>query len=97
MSLKRSVEQSDTRAGRLFDTVIYALIVVSREAMIDSAFFDRFHAYIPGWEIPKMRPEFFTKRNGLSAFLSREGVPSYPTARSTLAYFTPSRRVAVGT
>ena len=23
------------------------------EAMIDSAFFDRFHAYIPGWEIPK--------------------------------------------
>ena len=30
------------------------------EAMIDSAFFDRFHAYIPGWEIPKMRPEFFT-------------------------------------
>ena len=24
--------------------------------MIDAAFFDRFHAYIPGWEIPKMRP-----------------------------------------
>jgi Putative ATP-dependent Lon protease len=22
------------------------------EAMIDTAFFDRFHAYIPGWEIP---------------------------------------------
>ena len=34
-------------------------------AMIDSAFFDRFHAYIPGWEIPKMRPEFFTNRYGL--------------------------------
>ncbi len=33
--------------------------------MIDSAFFDRFHAYIPGWEIPKMRPEFFTNRYGL--------------------------------
>lgn len=33
--------------------------------MIDSAFFDRFHAYIPGWEIPKMRPEFFTNRFGL--------------------------------
>ena len=29
MSLKRIVEQSDTRAGRLFDTVICALIVVS--------------------------------------------------------------------
>jgi len=34
------------------------------EAMIDSAFFDRFHAYIPGWEIPKMRPEFFTDQYG---------------------------------
>jgi len=30
------------------------------DIMIDAAFFDRFHAYIPGWEIPKMRPEFFT-------------------------------------
>lgn len=35
------------------------------ETMIDSAFFDRFHAYIPGWEVPKMRPEFFTNRYGL--------------------------------
>ena len=34
------------------------------DAMIDSAFFDRFHAYIPGWEIPKMRPEFFTDQCG---------------------------------
>jgi hypothetical protein len=33
--------------------------------MIDSAFFDRFHAYVPGWEIPKMRPEFFTNQYGL--------------------------------
>jgi ATP-dependent Lon protease len=35
------------------------------EAMIDTAFLDRFHAYIPGWEIPKMRPEFFTNQYGL--------------------------------
>lgn len=35
------------------------------DAMIDSAFFDRFHAYVPGWEIPKMRPEFFTNQYGL--------------------------------
>jgi ATP-dependent Lon protease len=35
------------------------------EAMIYSAFFDRFHAYVPGWEIPKMRPEFFTNQYGL--------------------------------
>jgi ATP-dependent Lon protease len=35
------------------------------DTMIDSAFFDRFHAYVPGWEIPKMRPEFFTNQYGL--------------------------------
>jgi ATP-dependent Lon protease len=35
------------------------------DTMIDSAFFDRFHAYVPGWEIPKMRPEFFTNQFGL--------------------------------
>jgi len=34
------------------------------DVMIDSAFFDRFHAYVPGWEIPKMRPEFFTNQYG---------------------------------
>ena len=34
------------------------------DVMIDAAFFDRFHAYIPGWEIPKMRPEFFTNQYG---------------------------------
>lgn len=30
----------------------------------DSAFFDRIHYYIPGWEIPKYRPEFFTDEYG---------------------------------
>lgn len=35
------------------------------EVMIDSAFFDRIHSYVPGWEIPKMRPEFFTNQYGL--------------------------------
>lgn len=30
----------------------------------DSAFFDRMHYYLPGWEISKMRPEYFTNRYG---------------------------------
>lgn len=35
------------------------------EAMAcDSAFFDRMHCYIPGWEIPKYRPQFFTDDYG---------------------------------
>ncbi len=32
--------------------------------MIDSAFFDRFHLYLPGWEVPKMKPEYFTNAYG---------------------------------
>jgi ATP-dependent Lon protease len=34
------------------------------EAMIDTAFLDRFHAYIPGWEIPKFSPKHFTRQYG---------------------------------
>lgn len=35
------------------------------EAMAcDSAFFDRMHFYLPGWEIPKMRPELITDNFG---------------------------------
>jgi ATP-dependent Lon protease len=30
----------------------------------DMAFFDRIHFYLPGWEIPKMRVEFFTTHYG---------------------------------
>lgn len=30
----------------------------------DTAFFDRMHYYLPGWEIPKMRPELITDRYG---------------------------------
>lgn len=40
----------------------------------DTAFLDRMHCYIPGWEIPKFRPEHFTDHYGfitdyLSEFL----------------------------
>jgi len=30
----------------------------------DTAFFDRMHCYVPGWEIPKFRPEHFTNDYG---------------------------------
>ncbi len=30
----------------------------------DTAFLDRMHCYIPGWEIPKYRPEYFTNETG---------------------------------
>ncbi len=31
----------------------------------DSAFFDRIHAYLPGWETPKLRAALFTRAYGL--------------------------------
>ena len=31
----------------------------------DSAFFDRIHAYLPGWETPKLRTALFTTKYGL--------------------------------
>lgn len=31
----------------------------------DSAFFDRIHAYLPGWETPKLRASLFTSKYGL--------------------------------
>lgn len=51
----------------------------------DSAFFDRMHCYIPGWEIPKYRPDFFTNEYGfitdyLSEFLRELRKISYSDA-----------------
>ena len=42
----------------------HLLVDFPPEMNYDSAFFDRMHSYIPGWEIPKMRPEYFTKEFG---------------------------------
>nr|WP_316613504.1 BREX system Lon protease-like protein BrxL [uncultured Ruminococcus sp.] len=34
------------------------------EMGLDTAFLDRMHCYVPGWEIPKFRPEHFTNDYG---------------------------------
>ena len=74
-SFARGREQVNANASMVFigninqpvDTLVKTshLLAPFPTAMIDSAFFDRFHAYIPGWEIPKMRPESFTNQYGL--------------------------------
>ena len=74
-SFARGREQIEASASMVFigniNQSVESLVKTSHllapfpEAMIDAAFFDRFHAYIPGWEIPKMRPEFFTNSYGL--------------------------------
>lgn len=74
-SFARGKDQISANASMVFvgninqpvDTLVKTshLLAPFPETMIDSAFFDRFHSYIPGWEIPKMRPEFFTNQYGL--------------------------------
>jgi ATP-dependent Lon protease len=52
------------RIGHLFGPL-------PREMRHDAAFMDRIHAYVPGWDIPKMNPDLFTTHFGLvSDFLS---------------------------
>lgn len=74
-SFARGKDQISANASMVFvgninqsvDTLVKTshLLAPFPENMIDSAFFDRFHCYIPGWEVPKMRPEFFTNQYGL--------------------------------
>lgn len=56
----------------------------------DSAFFDRIHAYLPGWETPKLRTRHFTKRYGLISDCFSEfchAMRKYDFTSSYSAYF----------
>jgi len=74
-SFSRGRDQINANAAMVFvgninqsvDTLVKTghLFVPFPEEMIDAAFFDRMHAYLPGWEIPKMRPEYLTNQYGL--------------------------------
>ncbi len=62
----------------------------------DSAFFDRIHYYLPGWEIPKFRPEHFTDRYGfivdyLAEFLREMRKRSY--SDNMFKYFSPGNNL----
>ena len=54
--------------GRLVQTVYHKTSSLfdpfPPEMGTDTAFLDRLHCYIPGWEIPKFRPEHFTNDYG---------------------------------
>ncbi len=41
------------------------LFAVLPEELQDTAFLDRIHAYLPGWEMPKIRPENYATGYGL--------------------------------
>ena len=74
-SFARGKEQKQATASMVFvgniNQSVDAILKTSHlfepfpEAMAtDTAFFDRMHYYLPGWDIPKMMPEFFTDRYG---------------------------------
>ena len=57
----------------------------------DSAFFDRIHAYLPGWETPKLRASLFTKHYGLISDCFAEfchAMRKYDFTNSFGEYFT---------
>lgn len=57
----------------------------------DSAFFDRIHAYLPGWETPKLRSALFTKHYGLISDCFSEfchEMRKYDFTNSFSEYFT---------
>lgn len=55
-NINQSVE-TILRTSHLFDPF-------PEEMGTDTAFLDRLHAYLPGWEIPKYRPDYFTDDYG---------------------------------
>jgi ATP-dependent Lon protease len=56
--------ETQQRIGHLFGPL-------PPEMRNDTAFMDRIHAFLPGWDVPKLNPTFFTEHFGLvSDFLS---------------------------
>src|SRR5207302_1908163 len=43
----------------------HLLSPLPKEMRDDTAFMDRIHAYIPGWDVPKLDPSYFTEHFGL--------------------------------
>lgn len=75
-SFARGKEEKNASASMVFvgniNQSVESLIKTSHlfapfpeEMANDSAFFDRMHFYLPGWEIPKMRTELLTDKYGL--------------------------------
>ena len=75
-SFARGKEEKNANASMVFigninqsvDVLVktaHLLVDFPPEINNDSAFFDRMHCYIPGWDIPKLSPKSFTKEYGL--------------------------------
>lgn len=74
-SFARGKEEKNASASMVFvgnvnqsvDTLIktsHLFAPFPEEMANDTAFFDRMHYYLPGWEVPKMRSDFITEKYG---------------------------------
>ena len=66
----------ELRRGHLFGPM-------PKEMRDDTAFHDRIHAYLPGWDIPKLDPSYFTSPLRVRIRLLGRGLESAPTRVSS--------------
>lgn len=59
--------ETQQRVGHLFSAL-------PPEMRDDTAFMDRIHCYLPGWDVPKLKPTLFTDHFGLVSDLDRKSV-----------------------
>ena len=104
-SFSRGKEEKNANASMVFvgniNSSVDSLLKTSslfdpfpREMNTDTAFFDRMHCYLPGWEIPKYRPEFFTNDFGfITDFLAEylREMRKRPFTDAYETYFTLGR------
>ena len=62
---------TDSSPAQMFSTS-HLFIPFPQNMRDDSAFFDRIHYYLPGWESPKLTEKMFTKENALSVNIIAE-------------------------
>ncbi len=55
---------TDTKRRRPVDRYVHLFEVLPPELGADTAFLDRIHAFLPGWELPKIRPENYAEGYG---------------------------------
>ena len=69
--------QEELRRGHLFGPM-------PKEMRDDTAFLDRIHAYLPGWDVPKLDPSYFTEPLRLRQRLPRRVLePAAPQPRGS--------------
>ena len=65
------------------------------KAMIDPAFLDRLHYYLPGWEAPKLEKRLFTDHFGLVSDYFAEALAAAPEAEPFVARYRQRLRARV--